>query len=492
MIINPHTLIDGYKLDHRRQMAPGVTKVFANFTPRKSYRKVKTNGIVWFGLQYLVKEYLIKQWNERFFGQPLDQVIARYTRRINGYLGPNDIGFEHIAQLHALGHLPIEIRALKEGSIVPYKVAPMVVWSTDDRFAWITTYLETIWSTNIWPMTTSATTAKQFRDILDQYAKLTVGDTAFVKWCGHNFSYRGCMGHEAACLVDAGHLLSFTGSDTIPGIDFMEEYYRANSDTELVSGSVPATEHAVMGTYGPTGEDEAFRRLITEIYPKGIVSIVSDTWDYWYILTKLAPSLKDLIMARDGKLVFRPDSGDNVKIIVGDPAAPEGTPEHRGTIGVLWDTFGGSINAQGFKVLDPHVGAILGDGVTLDVMTAICEGLVAKGFATTNLVYGIGSYTFQYGVSRDTDGWAAKSTFCVINGQPREIYKDPKTDKAGLKKSAKGLIAVYSDGAGSWTQKDQASWDEVLSCAYEPVFKDGVLLRDQSLAEIRTLIHPSF
>ncbi len=249
-----------------------------------------------------------------------------------------------------------------------------------------------------------------------------------------------------------------------------------------------------MCSYGHQREQElgAYRHLITEVYPKGIASIVSDTNDYWQVINQFARELKDIILARDGKVVFRPDSGDNVKIIVGDPEAPADSPEHKGTIQVLWDIFGGTVNKMGFKELHPKVGAILGDGVNLSVACAICEGLMAKGFASTNLVFGIGSFCYVYNISRDTDGWAVKSTYCENDGRPREIFKAPKTDTDGFKKSARGLIAVYRDGAGSLYQKDQVTWEEVKNCAYELVFSNGVLHRDQVFADIRTRINPSF
>jgi nicotinamide phosphoribosyltransferase len=492
MRIRPETNVDGYKIGHRQQYPVGTTLVAANLTPRKSYRKKPVDQVIFFGLQYFVKEFLIKKWNEEFFQQPKEKVLARFNRRIRNYLGPNNVGDTHISDLHDLGYLPIQILALKEGSLVPYKVAPMLYFSTDDRFFWLPTYLETIASVTIWPMCTAATTSKQFRDLAERYAMETVGDIGFVKYSQHNFSYRGCQGHEAAVLIDAGHLTSSVGSDTIPGIDFMEEYYNADSDKELVSCSVNATEHAVVCAYGQGDEFEGFRRIIQDVYPNGIVSMVSDSFDYWQAITQFTVRLKDIILAREGKVVFRPDSGDNVKIIVGDPDAPVGSPEYKGTIQCLWDIFGGTTTAKGYKLLDSHVGAILGDGVTLDVEERICEGLKAKGFASINMVYGIGSFTYQYGVSRDTDGYAIKSTFCIVNGENRNIFKDPKTDKGGLKKSAKGLIAVYLGADGRYFQKDEVTWAEVFNCAYEPVFHNGALLRNQTLNDIRLRINPNF
>lgn len=492
MTIYPETLLDGYKIGHRVQYAPGTDLVFSNLTPRRSYRAVKPEGVVWLGLQYFVKEYLIKQWKTRFFDCPVEEVRARFNELMGAYLGPdNNVGDAHLLQLHALGYLPLEIRALKEGTIVPYGVAPMVGYSTDKRFYWLTNYVETIWSTTVWPISTAATTAKQFRDLLDHWAMKTVGSTDFVKWMGHNFSYRGCMGHEAGVMVDCGHASSFAGSDTVPGIPFLREYYNA---TGLITGSVNATEHSVMCSYGHEREQEldAYRHLITKVYPKGIASIVSDTNDYWQVINEFARELKDVILAREGKIVFRPDSGDNVDIIIGDPNAPEGSPEHKGTIEVLWDIFGGTINALGYRELNPKVGAILGDGVNLNVAAAICEGLAAKGFASTNIVFGIGSFCYVYNISRDTDGWAVKSTYCENDGTPREIFKAPKTDKDGFKKSARGLIAVYRDADGKLYQKDRASWEEVKNCEYDLVLRNGVLHRDEVFADIRLRINPRF
>lgn len=492
MTIYPETLLDGYKLGHRVQYAPGTDLVAFNLTPRRSYRKHKTKGVVWLGLQYFVKRYLIKEWNERFFAQPVDNIRARFNELMGAYLGPdNGMTDVHLLQLHALGYLPLELRALKEGTEVPYGVAPMVGHSTDKRFYWLSNYIETILSTTVWPFGTAATTAKQFRELLEQWAMKTVGNIDFVKWQGHNFSYRGCMGHEAAVIVDAGHASSFAGSDTVPGISFLREYYGA---TGLITGSVNATEHSVMCSYGNERASElgAYRHLITTVYPKGIASIVSDTNDYWQVINEFARELKDLILARDGKVVFRPDSGDNVKIIVGDSDAPEGSPEYKGTIEVLWDIFGGTTNALGYRELNPKVGAILGDGVNLEVAEAICAGLAAKGFASTNLVFGIGSFCYIYNISRDTDGWAVKSTYCENEGVGRVIFKAPKTDKGGFKKSARGLIAVFRDADGNLYQKDEATWDEVRSCEYDLVFKNSVLHRDQTWNEIRALLHPAF
>ncbi|MEB0010944.1 nicotinate phosphoribosyltransferase [Glaciimonas sp. Gout2] len=482
MNLNPATAIDGYKVDHRRQYPDNTEVVFSNLTARTTRRKY-TDHLVFFGLQYFIKSFLIKSWEEDFFKQPKDEVIRRFSRRINNYLGPNNVGTQHIADLHDLGYLPIKIMALPEGSIYPLRVPCLVIFNTDERFFWLTNYLETILSTNVWGMCTSATSAHEYKKILTAYALETDGSTEFVNWQGHDFSFRGMYGAEAATMSGAAHLLSFTGTDTIPAIDFLEEFYGANSDLELVGGSVAATEHSVMCAGGMDNELETFRRLIQDIYPAGIVSIVSDSWDFWQVMTDFTVKLKEQILARDGKVVFRPDTGCPVKMICGDADAKIGSPEYKGAIECLWEVFGGSKTKQGYKILDPHVGLIYGDSITIERATAICTGLKAKGFSSTNVVFGIGSYTYQY-VTRDTDGFAVKATFAKISGENREIFKAPKTGD-GTKNSAKGLVAVFKNDQGKFYLRDQVSWNEVNNCEFVPVFENGKLLNEVTLTEVR-------
>lgn len=482
MNLNPIVAIDGYKVDHRRQYPEGTQLIFSNLTARGT-RRTYTDKMVFFGLQYFIKDFLIDSWNRDFFMKPKAEVVAAFERRINNYLGPNNVGTQHIADLHDLGYLPIKIMALPEGTVYPLKVPCLVIHNTDERFFWLTNYLETILSANVWGMCTSATTAHQYKKILTRYALETDGSTEFVNWQGHDFSFRGMFGVQAATMSGAAHLLSFTGTDTIPAIDFLEQYYNANSDNELVGGSVAATEHSVMCAGGMENELETFRRLIEDIYPAGIVSIVSDSWDFWQVMTDFTVKLKDKILTRDGKVVFRPDTGCPVKVICGDPDAKSGSPENIGAIECLWRVFGGNETSQGYKVLDPRVGLIYGDSITIERAEAICAGLKAKGFASTNVVFGIGSYTYQY-VTRDTDGFAVKATFAKVNGVDREIFKAPKTDD-GTKRSAKGLVAVFKNNEGEYYLKDQASWEDVANCELKPVFENGELLINQSLEEIR-------
>ena len=484
--MNSLLLTDGYKVDHRRQYPEQTTLVYSNWTPRKS-RISGVNKVVLFGLQYFIKKYIIEDFNCNFFSKPKEEVVKEYSRRINNYLGPNAVGTAHIEALHDLGYIPMVIKALPEGTSVPIRVPMFTMYNTIPEFFWLTNYFETLVSTTIWMPCTSATIAKQYRLILDQYAKETSSQQEFVDWQGHDFSMRGMAGLEAAQMSAAGHLLSFTGTDTIPAIDFLEQYYNANSDAELIGGSVAATEHSVMCMGTNLGEQETFKRLITEVYPGGVVSIVSDTWDLWKVLTEYLPNLKEEVLNRDGKVVIRPDSGDPADIICGNPNGKTEV-EQKGVVTLLWETFGGTTNDKGFKELDAHIGAIYGDSITVERATDICERLKKKGFASTNVVLGIGSYTYQYN-TRDTFGFAMKATYGEVDGVGREIYKDPITDD-GTKKSAKGLIKIEQQ-EGDYVLIDQVSWEEEKTGALQEVFKDGKLVKEFSLKEIRDRIKTS-
>ncbi|WP_343303532.1 nicotinate phosphoribosyltransferase [Chitinophaga niabensis] len=487
MRTSPILLKDGYKVGHKFQYPEGTILVYSNLTPRKS-RNAEVDEIVFFGLQYFIKEYLIRQFDELFFKRPQAEVLQQYARIMDNYLGKDSISYQHIADLHKLGYLPLEIKALPEGSLVPMRVPVFTIKNTVPEFFWLTNMLETLLSAILWKPCTSATTAFQYLKTFTKYAEETVGnDMGFIPWQGHDFSFRGMSGIEDAAMSGAAHLLSFAGTDTIPAIDFLETYYHADCEKELVGGSVPATEHSVMCMGTQDDEIKTFERLINDIYPAGIVSIVSDTWDFWKVITVFLPQLKDKILARNGKVVIRPDSGDPVKIIIGDKDAPIGSPEYKGAIECMWETFGGTITEMGYKLLDSHIGLIYGDSITTERQVAILEGLKEKDFSSYNVVLGIGSFTYEY-VTRDTFGFAMKATYGEVNGEGRDIFKDPKTDD-GTKKSAKGLMQVYRDNAtGKLTLKDQCTWAEEEQGELKTVFKDGALLVDVTLAEIRNRI----
>lgn len=479
MKINPFLLTDFYKVGHPFQYPKNTTLVYSNLTARKS-RLENVNEMVFFGLQYFMKEYLIEYFNESFFKQPKEKVIAAYKRRISAALGGDLPTYSHLEKLHDLGYLPIEIKALPEGSKVPMRVPCLTIVNTLPEFYWLTNFLESLLSAVIWQPCTSATIAHEYRKLLDKYAEETGMPLDFVQWQGHDFSFRGMSSLESAILSGMGHLLSFSGTDTIPAIDALEYYYHANSDTELIGGSVPATEHSVMCSGAKDGELETFKRLIKEVYPNGIVSIVSDTWDLWKVCTEYLQILKEDVLARDGKVVIRPDSGDPVLIICGNPNGKT-EAERKGVVELLWDIFGGTITYKGYKLLDSHIGAIYGDSINIDRATRICKKLKAKGFAS-QVVFGIGSYTYQYN-TRDTFGMAMKATYVEIAGVAREIFKSPITDD-GTKVSATGLLSVKKEN-GTFILKDKVSWQEEKESELKTVFLNGKITKEFSLQEIR-------
>jgi len=483
---------DAYKIGHKDQYAKGTEVVYSNITARSgTHSNIKgSTGVVWVGLQFVLKDLLIDTWNNTFFNVPKKVVVPLYQAYVSHALGYT-VSVDHIAALHDLAYLPVEIRALPEGSFVPYKVPMLTIKNTLPEFYWITNMLETMLSAETWGMITSATTYNAYRLKFTEYAKLTGADPEGIKFQGHDFSMRG-MSSSASAATSAFAALAAgsVGTDTLPALQIAQEYYGADLTKDLVGVSVNATEHSVMCSNSKEGEIETFRRLMTEVYPEGILSVVSDTWDFWKVVAEFLPQLKDQILARDGKLVIRPDSGDPVDIICGttgpfnneNPANP--TNEQKGLIDCLWSTFGGTINSKGYKVLDEHIGAIYGDSITLERQDEILKRLKSKGYCSSNIVLGIGSYTYQM-VTRDTHGMAIKATYVEIDGEGVEIFKDPKTDN-GVKKSAKGLLQVVAFDDGRLLKLiDQVTRSEASTGALELVFKDGELLKEVTLEGIR-------
>lgn len=521
MKINPSLATDFYKTGHIFQYPPGTQDVYSNFTARGAQHATMSphwdGKVVFYGLQGFAQWFLIDMWNEGFFRQPKAKVVALYKRRVDNALGEGVVPVQHIADLHDLGFLPIRIKALPEGSRVNLRVPMVTVRATLPDFFWLTNYIETVLSDELWKPITVATIAADFRAQLDHFVELTGGCKDFAAWQNHDFSMRGMSGMFDASACGSAHLLSGYGTDTTPAIDYLENYYGADCENELVGGSVPASEHAVMCMGGMDDEVGTIRRLITEVYPTGIVSVVSDTWDFWHVITETAKTLKPEIMARlpnalgQAKVVFRPDSGDPVKILTGylesevyrtdhgivvrDSMRSEGgahseqvisEAEMKGAVECLWDIFGGTLTDKGFKTLDSHVGLIYGDSITIGRQRQILERLMAKGFSASNVVFGVGSYTYQY-ITRDTFGMAMKATFGVVDGEARELFKDPITDTGGTKKSAKGLLRVeYEDG--DFVLYDQQSESQEEDGELQMAFFNSRLHNFQTLSEIRAVL----
>lgn len=466
---------DSYKLGHADQYPEVTTKVYSNFTPRSLFHFKQPEGfadnrIVWFGLQAFLLE--VKElFDTTFFERKKNEVCNEFLEFVAPFIGPKGFNISRIEALHDLGYLPVKIKALPEGSKVPVGVPVMTITNTLPEYYWLPNFLETWISSELWKASTSATTSNLYRRIIDKYADMTGGNKEFVLWQGHDFSVRGMSGIQDSAKSGAGHLLSFLGTDNLPAVSLIQQSYGCS----FVGGSVPATEHSVMCAGGEEAEIETFKRLL-RTYPSGVVSIVSDSWDYWQVITSFAKELKEDIINRVpdslglAKTVFRPDSGDPVKIIVGDPDAEVGSPQYKGSIECLWEIFGGTTNEKGYRTLNQRVGLIYGDSITPERCIAILEGLKNKGFASDNVVFGIGSYTFQY-CTRDTLGFAMKATYVEINGEGKEIYKNPKTD-SGTKKSAKGLLKVVLED-GDYKLIDAVTKEEEQQGELREVFCDG-------------------
>lgn len=492
--MNPLLLTDGYKTGHHQQYPQGTELVYSNFTPRSN--KYAPNGadhVVVFGTQ-MVFQQIHESFEKEFFSQPKDVVCGEMKKELSLYLN-TDYDVSHFEALHDLGYLPIEVKSLEEGTRVPIRVPVMTIKNTHPEFYWVTNYLETIISNLLWKPMTSATIAHEYRKILTKWQEKTDKERAwFIDWQGHDFSMRGMDSVESVISSGLGHLTSFSGSDSLPAIYGARRFY---GETEFVSGSVNATEHSVM--CAGTKEDEVgtFKNLM-DTYPTGILSVVSDTWDLWEVVTNHVVKLKDQIMSRDGKLVIRPDSGDPADILCGYNTLDEfelkekkinvnyNHPSYKGVIELLWETFGGTVNEQGYKVLDDHIGAIYGDSITLERADEICQRLESKGFASTNVVLGIGSYTYQFN-TRDSFGFAMKATYVEVNGEGREIFKDPVTDN-GMKKSARGLLYVGKNENGEYYLEDQVTKEREREGMLKVIYKDGNFENVTTLTEIRERI----
>ena len=481
---NPMLLIDYYKAVHAEMLPQKMTKSVSYFTPRMS-RIDRWDKVVMFGLQGLIKTYLIDYFNKEFFERPFEEVIAEYKRVLDHTLGQKVYGIEKIEKLHRLGYLPIEIVALPEGTRVPVHVPMFGITNTHPDFAWLPQALESLISAESWHPMLAATVGFTYREIVNRYYALTCDDTIDRAKALGAFDFRGEECTESAVKAGAGWCLSFLNTATVPVIPYLEQMYSCDCTKEPVAFGSPSTEHAVMcSNYAVDGDEiTLLRRLLTEIYPNTSFSVVLDSYDYWNVIDTILPQLKEEIMAHNGCMLMRGDSGDCVEVVTR-------------TVFKLWDEFGGTVNSKGYKVLDPHVKAIYGDSITVQRCEQIYRILMEHGFACSNVALGVGSFSFQCieenGVlkpfTRDTFSSCIKATYCEIDGTPYPIFKDPKD--GGFKKSQKGCCVVFEED-GRLQYRDGLDWQEASSDdnLLQTVFKDGVLTREQTLQEIRGRLH---
>ena len=559
--INSLYLSDGYKVGHKAMLAPGTTKLYGTWIPRSTKHAPKgITKIVSFG-QQLVWKWLHDEFEENFFftedrttfagnipiiggkvlkddtNNKLKEKALQFIKDMSLYLGMEYDG-KHFEELWDLGYLPIKVKALPEGIETNPNIPHMTFVNTVDGFAWLTLYLETIVSALAWKPSTAATIAKLYRRQAEEWVKKTdPSNLGLVDFMCHDFSARG-LDPMSQYLIGLGHATSFKGSDTLPVIPAARYFYGVKED-EMPIGSVNASEHSVSTTKIFTVGEQQMIGDWLKIFSKGILSVVSDTFDLWKLITEYLPANKEAIMARDGKLVIRPDSGDPVDILCGEHepyrviskkvidepfSLPTGQkfmfleesgegkyytktsdgyvdyvyePKHKGVIELLWDIFGGTVNEQGYKVLDPHIGAIYGDSITPERQVEIYRRLAAKGFAATNIVLGIGSFTYQYN-TRDTLGFAAKGAWFEVEEEfwaspeslepgirtkSYNIYKDPITDD-GVKRSLKGLLQVKLID-NEYVVNQECSWEQEENSELRIIYEDGKFYNQTSLTEIR-------
>lgn len=487
---NPMLLIDFYKAVHAEMLPEKITKSVSYFTPRMS-RVNRWDSVVMFGLQGFIKTYLIDYFNEWFFNRPFAEVIGEYKRIMDASLGENAYKIEKIEQLRKLGYLPIEIVALPEGTIVPMHVPMFGITNTHKDFAWLPQSLESLISAESWHPMIAATVGYTYRQIVNYYYDLTCDDeTSRAKALGA-FDFRGEECTDSAIKAGAGWCLSFLNTATVPTIPYLEKNYKCDCTKEPVAFGSPSTEHSVMCSNFAVDGDEItlLRRLLTEIYPNTSFSAVLDSYDYWNVIDNILPQLKPEILAHNGCMLMRGDSGDCVEVVTK-------------TVFKLGEEFGVTTNSKGYKVLNPHVKAIYGDSITVQRCEQIYKILMENGFACSNVALGVGSFSFQCieedGIlkpfTRDTFSSCIKATYCEIDDKPFQIFKNPKD--GGFKKSQKGCCVVVKGSDDKLIYIDGRTWEEAHVSGedakvnlLQPVFKDGQLIKEQSLAEIRDILH---
>ena len=481
--IHPMLLCDFYKTVHSDMINPKMTNSMSYYTPRMS-RVNRWDKVVMFGVQMFCKTWLIDYFNENFFALDEDEVVSEYTRVLDATLGKGIYGTEKIRKLHRLGYLPIEIIALPEGTMVPIHVPMFGITNTHDDFAWLPQALESLISAEMWYPQITATVGKTYRDIVNKYYNDTVDENVPRAKALGAFDFRGDMCVDAALKAGAGWCLSFLNTATVPAIPYLENMFRCDCTKEPVAYGAVSTEHFVMcSNYAVDGDEITFlRKMLTELYPNTSFSCVLDSYDYWNVIDNILPQLHDEIMAHNGCMLMRGDSGDCVEVVTK-------------TVFKLWEQFGGTVNSKGYKVLDPHVKAIYGDSITVQRCEEIFEILKTNGFACSNVALGVGSFSMHCieednmlkPFTRDTFSSCIKACYAEVDGKCYPVFKNPK--EGGFKKSQKGLCFVYEED-GVLKYKDEYTRENIPEGnLLRTVFKDGKMVVDYSLAEIRNTLH---
>jgi nicotinamide phosphoribosyltransferase len=450
---------DSYKLNHWNQYPAGTEKVYSYFECRKGAKFAETP---FFGLQYIIKNHLEGVVVTR-------EKIENAAKLCKAHFGDekyfNREGWEYILNNYG-GKLPVVIKAVEEGTVVPINNVLMTIENTDNKCFWLTNFLETILS-QVWYPITVASLSREVKVTLNEYFTLT-SDGGLLNFGLHDFGFRGASSWESAGIGGAAHLINFLGTDTVVAMEVAVNYY--NADLNGLAFSVAATEHSVMTALGKNGEEQVVENLLNE-YPTGILSVVSDSYDiYNFVSNIVGTKFKDRILDRDGVFVVRPDSIT--------PTHPTPEEEMVWIMENLWANIGGTINSKGYKVINPKVRVLWGDGIDIDGIKKILYAVTKAGFATENIAcFGMGGGLLQK-VNRDTQRCAFKCSAQYRDGQWYDIQKNPKDVSKASKKGKLKLIKV--DGEFETVGENDPGEDYL-----KVVFYDGVLLNEVDFATIR-------
>ena len=446
---------DSYKIGHYQMMPPKTEEVYSYFESRNGAMYDYTCLMT---LQAIIKEHLMGVVVTR-------EKIDEAEMIVEGHLGPNVFnreGWEYILEKYN-GKLPVKIRAVPEGIPIPTNNVLMTVESTDPKCYWLTNYLETI-LTHVWYGSTVATKSRKIKEMFKRFLDMTSMNPDAIAFMLHDFGCRGVSSSESAMMGGMAHIINFMGTDTIPALLGAIRYYNAVGS---VAYSVFATEHSVMTAEGEEGEFSVLERLLGQ-FSTGILSLVIDSYNYKRFVDVCGSRFKDVILTRDGKTVFRPDSGDPVEVSLD-------------VIGRLDRCFGSTLNEKGYKVLNPKVGMLWGDGVDFDGIEAILVALTEAGYSAENIVFGMGGALLQK-VDRDTQCFAFKSSYQVEDGVPKNIFKNPLDQS---KRSKKGRLVLILDENGNFQTKEEVVKGDDNIGILELVFENGELIRDMTFDEVR-------
>lgn len=452
---------DSYKITHWRQYPPGTQFVYSYFESRGG----KFHDVVFFGLQYYLKRYLEGCVVTQEMIDEADALLREHFGDRQGRLF-HRAGWEHIVRDHA-GRLPVVIRAVPEGSVVPCHNVLMTIENTDPRCYWLTNYLETL-LVQVWYGSSVATQSREMKSLLLKYLRET-GDPGLVDFKLHDFGFRGVSSVETAGVGGAAHLVSFRGTDTLEGIVVAREYY-----AEPMAGfSIPAAEHSTITAWGREHEVDAMRNMLQQ-FPEGLVAVVSDSFNIFEACAEIwGEKLKPLVLGRNGTLVIRPDSGDPPTVLAAG---------HPSVFGILCEKFGYTVNAKGYKVLNPRVRVIQGDAVDFEMLDRILGAMKSVGYSADNIAFGSGGGLLQK-LNRDTLEFAFKCAAVAVDGIERPVYKSPVTDKEKQSKSGR-MKLVRIDGPRGATYLTVPASDPSEDQLVE-VFRDGRIVREWTFAEVR-------